>query len=101
MCGASATRVTVSRTRRASGLQPAQWHRHYDNHSGSCEHGCRYVEVTERVTIAAEDGGQLTGAGGGEADRQTVSPAAEDGGADSKHWFTTSFLQPLPHLVTP
>ena len=22
-------------------------------------------------------------------------------GANSKHWFTTSFLQPLPYLVTP
>ena len=23
------------------------------------------------------------------------------GGPNSKHWFTTSFLQPLPYLVTP
>ena len=25
----------------------------------------------------------------------------EGDGANSKHWFTTSFLQPLPYLVTP
>ena len=32
-----------------------------------------------------------------------VSGALQEGGggSNSKHWFTTSFLQPLPHLVTP
>ena len=31
----------------------------------------------------------------------SVCVTGSSGRANSRHWFTTSFLQPLPYLVTP
>ena len=55
-------------------------------------------------------GGAWRGAGGGGSASDRSWLEAGEGGllaprtyedSDSKHWFTTSFLQPLPYLVTP
>ena len=58
----------------------------------------RYTDDGQGTTLEGIGGGGGNGgvAGGRRGGREEAVSAA-----NSKHWFTTSFLQPLPYLVTP
>ena len=63
------------------------------------------VEDTSDMLVSEEVPGQMLGGGwgvggGGRGQMEVVERRGAGYGPNSKHWFTTSFLQPLPYLVT-
>ena len=62
-------------------------------------------DTSDKIMLVSEEvPGQMEGGvrgGGGRGQMEVVERRGAGYGPNSKHWFTTSFLEPLPYLVTP